>query len=428
MSGTENDWVDSEGQEARFEAIAKLFQDDQNPDVLDIGCGTGDMYRFLLRKGLKPQYRGVDTNADRVVKARSRGVNAVVADLWTTRGNWDYVVASGTFAYEQADPRDILAKMWDLCNEGFAVSMLSEARGDLAHYDKEAVLALAKSYDANLSWDDSYLPYDFTIIVRKDAVVPGGTIPGSITLTKARTTEARRAGNKVARQLGSLWDDAVSQIESLPVSRPDAADAPEVKAVAQEIVSNVSERLAEALQGEMVSQARNAEPTLTKQELPAGEVAELVAASPVWKSFEGLRLEVAKDIEQVILDAYTGKIPMDIEEIVKALRKVAQGADSRLDTIARTEMAAVHNTGRELAYRKRDPEEEYRHGWIGPDDLRTSDICKEIKARVPRGGLRLSELKALVKEVSMKFMGPRWRTRDWVGHPNERHMVLRIVR
>ncbi len=410
MTARENDWVSDEGQAARFQAISKVFEGDMAPQVLDVGCGTGDYYFWLKENGYDADYLGIDTDKSRLTKGFERGIPYGTLggyDFWKLELKRDYLVASGTFAYQKADARDILAQMWNLSHKGFAVTFLSEPRGELAHYSMGDLSHLVKAYDYESVLIHDYLPHDFTIIVRKGI---------------------RETGNEAARRMGRVWEEALSIISSLPESRPRDQDAPEVKALTQDIVAEASERLRDVLQAEMEFHALEADPDLKKQDIPLDELGELIASSPVWRSFEGLKAEVAAKIEKVILDAYTGEIPFDMETIVDRLRDAVAESDTRLERIARTEMTSVVNGGREIAFRKRDPEENFRHGWNGPNDDRTSDICKEIKARVPREGLPLSELKALVKEVSEKHMGPRWIQRPWTPHPSCRHMVVRRVR
>ncbi len=463
MTARENDWVSDEGQAARFQAISKVFDGDMAPQVLDVGCGTGDYYFWLKENGYDADYLGIDTDQARLTKGFERGIPYGTLggyDFWKLELKRDYLVASGTFAYQKADARDILAQMWNLSHKGFAVTFLSEPRGELAHYSMGDLSQLVKAYDYRAVIIHDYLPHDFTVIVRKDTgdrlwnsayEYCKGTEPtDEQTFRKCMRKELsgyeeyldrydmaepyrkdiRDTGNEAARRMGRVWEEALSIISSLPESRPRDQDAPEVKALTQDIVAEASDRLRDVLQAEMEFHALEADPDLKKQDIPLDELGELIASSPVWRSFEGLKAEVAAKIEKVILDAYTGEIPFDMETIVDRLRDAVAESDTRLERIARTEMTSVVNGGREIAYRKRDPEEEFRHRWVGPDDKRTSDICKEITKPVKRlgGALPLSELKALVKEVSTQFMGPRWIQRPWTPHPNCRHMVLRRVR
>jgi hypothetical protein len=98
----------------------------------------------------------------------------------------------------------------------------------------------------------------------------------------------------------------------------------------------------------------------------------------------------------------------------------------KAEAITRTEYNSVSNLARKIAYQERmaDRGEVYQFDWSGPDDHRTSKQCKEITERA-KDGLRLEELEDLVKEVSIKYGGPKWKARPFVAHINCRHKPLR---
>ena len=99
---------------------------------------------------------------------------------------------------------------------------------------------------------------------------------------------------------------------------------------------------------------------------------------------------------------------------------------SHVSTIVRTEAHSVSNGVRVEGYRQAEEEfgEEFRYDWKGPSDGRTTELCEEIKSRVPDEGLPLDELRELVNEVSdeygfseLEFPTP---------HFNCRHQVVRV--
>lgn len=221
-----------------------------------------------------------------------------------------------------------------------------------------------------------------------------------------------------------VWDVAITQIKDLRVTESFLDEA---KAHAETIVSVATERLREVLEEEMIQHARSAEPSFSKQDVPPEEIGELIARTPVWQSFQGMRADLQHLFEQVFIKAYSGEIPMDLRTVVKELRKIAEDAESRLAGIARTEMASTVNVGREIAYKHRDPENAFRYHWVGPADGRTTEICRTIKARQPTEGLPLEDLKRLVKTVATELTQPPFQPRDWLPHFQCRHTVQRIV-
>jgi len=99
--------------------------------------------------------------------------------------------------------------------------------------------------------------------------------------------------------------------------------------------------------------------------------------------------------------------------------------------IVRTESTGISNNLRDRRYRERDPEGNFRYGWIGADDFRTTDICKNIKSRIAKEGhgkgVSLKRLHEIVKEESIKGNGKGWKYRSLLPHPNCRHSLVRIV-
>lgn len=232
------------------------------------------------------------------------------------------------------------------------------------------------------------------------------------------------ASRDVYKNLASIWDGAIDRISWMDRRPPHAA---EIRAKAEGIVADATVQLKQVIADEMLYHAGKAVVEFQKQEIPDGEMGEILANSPVWKAFDGMRADVTDQFQRVFMDAYMGKIPMTVDSLVGGLRKVADDATWRLERIARTEMSAVVNTGREIAYRKRDPAGEYRYLWVGPQDGRTTEICKTIKARQPAVGLPIEELKALVREVSREFNPPTFQSRPWLPHVNCRHEVIRHI-
>jgi len=115
--------------------------------------------------------------------------------------------------------------------------------------------------------------------------------------------------------------------------------------------------------------------------------------------------------------------------IKQIIEKIGIDKD-QAEMIVRTEMTSVANKAREIAYEKRMEErgEEFKFKWVGPDDDRTSDVCKEIKGRINKkgGAVKLETLKDIIETVS-KEKNPRLHYRDFVPHINCRHKMVRVV-
>jgi len=65
----ERGWNNKPKQAEKMELASSLVKGNS---VLDFGCGTGDLYRYLRRRGYEGSYLGVDQSIDMLVRAKSR--------------------------------------------------------------------------------------------------------------------------------------------------------------------------------------------------------------------------------------------------------------------------------------------------------------------------------------------------------------------
>ena len=79
----------------RYKYLPLLRGVRREADILDIGCGGGELLAFLGRHGFS-YARGVDISAEQVALARLRGINAEVRDAFdalSERQSYDLVIA-----------------------------------------------------------------------------------------------------------------------------------------------------------------------------------------------------------------------------------------------------------------------------------------------------------------------------------------------
>ncbi len=122
-----------QGQLKRYHTLAEIAPDLDGATVLDYGCGTGDFYRFLKRRGISVSYTGVDINENFIELARKkypdctfRTMDASAEEL---QGFYDYIFICGVFNYlvpgVQQDLRETLVTLFRHCNKGLALNALS---------------------------------------------------------------------------------------------------------------------------------------------------------------------------------------------------------------------------------------------------------------------------------------------------------------
>ncbi|OHA84309.1 MAG: hypothetical protein A2937_02115 [Candidatus Yonathbacteria bacterium RIFCSPLOWO2_01_FULL_47_33b] len=170
-------WADTETQRVRFEVlngVAALG----NKSVLDVGCGLGDLYKFFISKEIPVEYTGIDIVPAFVDRARERFPGAVfsVEDIFSVRGEYDYVLASGALNFMVADSKQyyfsMIKKMFELSKKGLAFNMLNNAEhptdDTLVSYDIDEVTAYCKTLSDHVVMTRGYLPWDFTVYMYKE--------------------------------------------------------------------------------------------------------------------------------------------------------------------------------------------------------------------------------------------------------------------
>ena len=179
-------WRNKAGQQARFEALALVFDETDKRGgvtVNDLGCGYGALFAFLddrpeLRGGT---YTGYDLCADLVGEAKARNPDSRAAFVHATEATLpaDYGFASGTFnLHENADEdawlayvQDSLRQLWAMSAKGMAFNMLNRdrapARGDLFYADPTQFRAFAEQLSPDVRWIDNAPLPDWTIVIRR---------------------------------------------------------------------------------------------------------------------------------------------------------------------------------------------------------------------------------------------------------------------
>lgn len=169
-------WNDERSQSLRFAAVCKVG-DLEGASVLDVGCGLGDFYGYLVDHYENVEYTGIDINPRYIERARQLYPDAKfeVADFEEYIGGpFDYVVASGVFAVKIPDYKEVyfkqIEKMFKIARKGIVFTMLNEAHHPndeiYAAYSVEEVRTFCLLLTNTVVVYQDYLPHDFTIIVK----------------------------------------------------------------------------------------------------------------------------------------------------------------------------------------------------------------------------------------------------------------------
>jgi len=179
QSGGNIFWSSDRAQSERFNALLKIG-DLQDKTILDVGCGYGDLYQFLLDKGIRvASYTGYDIVPEILEIAKQKHPEVVFKQIDITKDGvdekFDYVFGSGIFAIESdnwtAYMLEMVEKMFDLCNNGVGVNYLSNKtalKSNELHYSspEETILDIKKKIIGHsISALDDYLFDDYTIFI-----------------------------------------------------------------------------------------------------------------------------------------------------------------------------------------------------------------------------------------------------------------------
>lgn len=176
------DW-DKGKQDMRFSILTSQF-DFKNSEVLDIGCGFGDLNRILSsRTDNQYHYHGVDIVPSLISEARHQykgdNIDFYCGDfLEMDLPQVDYAIASGIFNFKLKDNNNYqfieqsMEKAYRLSRTGFAFDFLSDkvdyTKEMTFHSSPEKILALAYGLSRNVTLLNNYMPFEFSVFVFKD--------------------------------------------------------------------------------------------------------------------------------------------------------------------------------------------------------------------------------------------------------------------
>ncbi len=162
----------------RFNAMLQLG-DYHGKSLLDIGCGLGGFYNFLLERGIETDYIGIDINPDMIAKAKE--MNPAMADRFMVFDiiendfprKFDYSIAIGILNLHFGGDINnemnfsLMKQMAKHSEKGFAVSMTSnlspKPTPNTYYFDAKTIIDQTLNITKNYKIDHSYLPNDFTI-------------------------------------------------------------------------------------------------------------------------------------------------------------------------------------------------------------------------------------------------------------------------
>jgi SAM-dependent methyltransferase len=156
--------------------------------VLDLGCGVGDFWQHLRRRGIACDYLGVDLSPEMVRRCKERFPEGKfecrnILD-WQPDRPFDYVVSFGIHNIVVPNGRHLLEQVtrrqFELASVAAHVSLLTDRFAAFAPHIQpwraEEVLALGLSITPCAMLRHDYLPNDFSLTLYRRPLID--TAPG----------------------------------------------------------------------------------------------------------------------------------------------------------------------------------------------------------------------------------------------------------
>lgn len=147
------------------------------PSVLEIGCGLGDFYKYLVQHGRECLYHGYDIVPEYIEQCRQMYPKAIFDQrnifLEGISGEYDTIVMSQVLnnRYERSDNVKVMKRALELAFEhtrvSVSVDMISTyvdfQNPELFYYQPEEIFRIAKAIAPRVSLRHDYRAFEFCI-------------------------------------------------------------------------------------------------------------------------------------------------------------------------------------------------------------------------------------------------------------------------
>jgi 2-polyprenyl-3-methyl-5-hydroxy-6-metoxy-1,4-benzoquinol methylase len=175
-------WASKESQDDNFNLLTQIAPFEQSDRILDVGCGQGDLFGFMKKRGWRAIYEGIDISPKMVDRAWMKYPEGRFAciDFLDKKFNYkyDWILAAGTFnhkvdedQYEYLDK--CIKKMYSLASKGFGMILMSKydpmqklnPTDYLFGYDPMKVLDMCFKTTYTLNMNHTALTWGFLVFI-----------------------------------------------------------------------------------------------------------------------------------------------------------------------------------------------------------------------------------------------------------------------
>ena len=161
-------WGTKQTQYFRFTILCDIA-DLTNATVVDLGCGLGDLYDYLLTQGFRGAYIGTDPNGDLLEAAKKKYPDARFQDI-LPKG--DYVLMSGLFNEEipnrDQEIKKTLTEAFTAASKGIAYNGICKAGGMATSDPAELFSWCVKNLTEFVTLRQDYRGGNFTLYLYRD--------------------------------------------------------------------------------------------------------------------------------------------------------------------------------------------------------------------------------------------------------------------
>lgn len=186
------DWVHEDRAILRHKIMSNVILNDyifsqktKKRSLLDIGCGYGAFYKYLIEQNIKVCYNGIDVVPEMIAEGRKQFPNANfnVIDFFdfSLENKYDYVVCNGVLT-QKLDASisemskfslKLITKMFEHCNKGIAFNLMTSKVNfmvDNLYYCNplEMLCFCLNSLSSKVRLEHAYNLYEYTIFVYKE--------------------------------------------------------------------------------------------------------------------------------------------------------------------------------------------------------------------------------------------------------------------
>ena len=164
-------WNSEFSQYKRFEILTEFIREDiKSSTLIDVGCGMGEYYNYLMDEELKPKnYMGIDCEQKMIDIAAKRypRVDFILKNVLEDElPIADYYICSGAMNILEVNEFYLfILNCYEKCEKGFVFNFLK--KDSYTKVYKEEILTLCHKISNNVQSKDNYLDNDFSIFISK---------------------------------------------------------------------------------------------------------------------------------------------------------------------------------------------------------------------------------------------------------------------